>query len=401
MVAPLDPGTSRRHRLLAKLWHDGVALCRSGVVFGCYGLLVVIGVLPCLVAALSEPDGVYIASACIVVFVTPVFLGDRLRERPLPTMIALIFSGYVALGTISCILTLIATVVSIIIPASSLPLVGGHHPTDLYHILAILSLGPLITLVAGVLLHPDGDIPAFDIHRLVDLSLRTLFSLLLIAIIPPVLLALKHVGLSMRWPLIDPIVLASASSAIIAMFATFVIGFIALILTGVALLGVGWLQERLGQPIGEFLTLLRDLRPILPAIVGFTSIYAAIMLAFGSLYDALDLWSPGRLGPAPFTGVPPRPTWWDFIHFAISIFPPLGNNDIKPTNALTQALVDLELLVGVAWVSIVLAAVTRHIGGGGTNVGDAGQAVAPGSNAPGSNATPGAQDRTTGPSSIT
>jgi len=296
----------------------------NGLLFG-WGVLLVIAVLPCLVAALGEPGGAYITPACIVVFVTPVFLGDKLRERPLRTMIALIFSGYVALGAISCILTLIADVVSIIVPARALPLVSGPHPTDLYHIVAILSLGPLITLVAGVLLHPDGDIPAFDTGRLVDLGLRTLFSLLLIAIIPLPLLALKHVGISMRWPLIDPIVLASASGVIVAMFAIFVTGLIALVLTGVGISGVGWLQERLGQPIGEFLTLLRDLRPIVPAVVGFTSIYAAIVLAFGSLYDALALWSPGRLGPAPFTGVPARPTWWDFIHFAITIFPPLGN----------------------------------------------------------------------------
>ncbi len=348
--------------------------------------------LPCIVAAFVEPSGSYIALACIAISGIPVFFDDEFRERPGRTMIVLIFSGYIALATVSCILTLIADSFSVIARAHDFPLAGVFPPTDLYHFVAIPSFSLVTILVGGVLLHPRGDIPNLTRQRLTDVALRMVFLLLIIAIILRVLLPPVHWALSARLPLVGFLAFFSVLGLLAITCSVVLAGLVAVVIVWVRAGTVGWLQEKLGQPIDEFLTLLRDLRPIAPAIVGFTFIYAAIVLAFGSLYDALDLWSSGRPGSAPFSGVPSHSTWWDFIHFAITISPPLGNNDIKPTNALTQALVDLELLVGVAWVSIVLAAVTRHIGRSGPNVGEAEQAGATRSNATGSNATPGTQD---------
>lgn len=99
----------------------------------------------------------------------------------------------------------------------------------------------------------------------------------------------------------------------------------------------------------------KQLRQLTLALAAACSGFLLITFSFGGFYAALF-----RSAPASFTGLPVRPTFFDFWYFSVVTCGTLGG-DVVPHTRLAKLLTGLELIVGLGWVAVVFGAVSVAI----------------------------------------
>jgi len=113
------------------------------------------------------------------------------------------------------------------------------------------------------------------------------------------------------------------------------------------------LRGPLRRSLDRFVAVWPSVRDILSPTLFFSLLYAAIVLWFGSMLFMINVLGGGH----DFSGTSRGTTWWSFVYLSMTTFPPLGNSPIQPSSRIAQAVLIAELLVGTAWVGIVLTAV--------------------------------------------
>jgi voltage-gated potassium channel Kch len=92
-------------------------------------------------------------------------------------------------------------------------------------------------------------------------------------------------------------------------------------------------------------------------LVGFAVGYLSIAFLFGAWY-----WSIWKLrGQTSFAGLPGNANFGDFIYFSIVTISTLGYGDVAPASKTTKALVCLEVITGVGWMTVVFATVLARL----------------------------------------
>lgn len=133
------------------------------------------------------------------------------------------------------------------------------------------------------------------------------------------------------------------------------------LLTGI----LGWLGYGIGLILSpklyegfmDFPDLWPYVRLMVRPLFGYALGYAALVLWFASTYTALYR----RFGELAFSKSSPH-QFADFLFFAITIFPPIGAySDVQPSGSGTQAIVAGELIIGVAYTTVVFAAIIAYL----------------------------------------
>lgn len=90
----------------------------------------------------------------------------------------------------------------------------------------------------------------------------------------------------------------------------------------------------------------------------FLASYTLICLFYSTIFAAV--W---RFDNSAFSGsgMPVSPTWFDFAYFSAITIATLGYGDIVPKSVLARVFVMSEVLVGVVWVTLVLAATVARL----------------------------------------
>jgi hypothetical protein len=115
---------------------------------------------------------------------------------------------------------------------------------------------------------------------------------------------------------------------------------------------VGKVMGRKIAPIVQALDqVLGYLKSMGPPVVAFVLGYLFISFIFAGLYGAL--W---RAYPDSFSGLPPSPTFSDFCYYSAVTISTLGDAVIRPLG-FARLLVCFEVIIGVGWITVVLAAV--------------------------------------------
>lgn len=136
--------------------------------------------------------------------------------------------------------------------------------------------------------------------------------------------------------------------------------FLSLIAITLSLIGymaaifVTWLIGKHLRPQFEILGRISiQLRALTPVLGAACSGFILITFAYAGLYAALF-----RKIPVSLSGLPKQPTFIDFWYFSAVTCGTLGYGEIVPHTPVAKLLVSLELLTGLAWVSIVFGAVS-------------------------------------------
>ena len=122
---------------------------------------------------------------------------------------------------------------------------------------------------------------------------------------------------------------------------------------------LAWLGVAVGKVTGRKIApivqalyqVLGYLKAMGPPVVAFVLGYLFISFIFAGLYGAL--W---RAYPDSFSGLPPAPTFGDFYYYSAVTISTLGDPVIRPLG-FARLLVCFEVIIGVGWITVVLAAV--------------------------------------------
>jgi voltage-gated potassium channel Kch len=127
----------------------------------------------------------------------------------------------------------------------------------------------------------------------------------------------------------------------------------------------GTLCALLGSFVGRWLR---------PVFVGFEDILSYLRLmgiylfTFALGYFTLALlfgtwfWSVWKINPdKSFNNLPLNPSFGDFVYFSVETITTLGYGDITPASGLTKALTCTEAILGIGWITVVLATVLTHV----------------------------------------
>lgn len=89
--------------------------------------------------------------------------------------------------------------------------------------------------------------------------------------------------------------------------------------------------------------------------------YIVIIVIFGSWYWAIDAGTcAGRLDcKRPFSGagLGDAPSFADFLYFSLVTAATVGFGDVVPESQVARVACSLEVIVGLAWITVVFAAV--------------------------------------------
>ena len=83
--------------------------------------------------------------------------------------------------------------------------------------------------------------------------------------------------------------------------------------------------------------------------------YFCLTLAFGGFYGALWYSDPRAL-----QGLPQTPQFWDFVYFSL-MTASTANTDVSAVSPTAQALVALEVVLGMGWLIVVFGALSAHL----------------------------------------
>jgi hypothetical protein len=120
-----------------------------------------------------------------------------------------------------------------------------------------------------------------------------------------------------------------------------------------------WLGFHLGERLGTWLgarvdvlaQALAAVRHRAPLFGAFTGGYLLIAIWFAATYQLM--WT---LSPDAFSGLARDAGFVDFFYFSIVTVATLGYGDIAPKVALARLAVSIEVVIGITWTTIVVAA---------------------------------------------
>lgn len=90
-------------------------------------------------------------------------------------------------------------------------------------------------------------------------------------------------------------------------------------------------------------------------LAAFAVGYFCLTLAFAGLYGAI--W---RLDAAAFRGLPQGPQFWDFVYFSL-MTASTANTEVSAVSRSAQALVAVEVILGLGWLIVVFGALSAHL----------------------------------------
>jgi len=97
------------------------------------------------------------------------------------------------------------------------------------------------------------------------------------------------------------------------------------------------------------------LREMAIPLAAFGVGYFCLTLAFAGFYGTLF-----RLEPAAFEGLPQRPQFWDFVYFSL-MTASTANTPVNAVSTTAQAMVALEVILGLGWLIVVFGALSAHL----------------------------------------
>jgi hypothetical protein len=113
-----------------------------------------------------------------------------------------------------------------------------------------------------------------------------------------------------------------------------------------------WLKPRLEV----FDKLMPYLREMWVPLGGFALGYFAIVFLFACSYGVA--W---RTDPRMFSGMPANASFGYFFYFSLATISTLGYTTIVPASAAVKTLVSIEVVLGIGWITVFLAALIAYL----------------------------------------
>jgi len=127
-----------------------------------------------------------------------------------------------------------------------------------------------------------------------------------------------------------------------------------------------FISSKLGAQLGKITRVLAgsgwgiasELRTLGAAGIFFLGGYASLALFYSTVFAAI--W---RSNNSAFfgDGFPTTPALFDFLYFSVTTIATLGYGDIIPRSRLARVAAMSEVLMGVAWITVVLAATLNRM----------------------------------------
>jgi hypothetical protein len=124
-------------------------------------------------------------------------------------------------------------------------------------------------------------------------------------------------------------------------------------------LSTAWGGRSLGQRFRPAVLFFDQLAPYLREmampLAAFAGGYFCLTVAFAGLYGTA--W---RINPRSFEGLPQAPGFWDFVFFSL-MTASTANTSVSAASPGTQALVAVEVVLGMGWLIVVFGALSAHL----------------------------------------
>lgn len=124
-------------------------------------------------------------------------------------------------------------------------------------------------------------------------------------------------------------------------------------------LSTAWAGRALGRGFRPAVLFFDQLAPYLREmalpLAAFAVGYFCLTVAFAGLYGTA--W---RINPRSFEGLPQSPGFWDFVFFSL-MTASTANTSVSATSPGTQALVAVEVILGMGWLIVVFGALSAHL----------------------------------------